>query len=653
MLNFLKIILAICLLVRKINGIDVHLADDIDKITDFVVETLNINDDDKLKDKAKNFGDLDIDGEKNYQEIVDKYFVKLPKKDVNRDEIIKLKGLIKKVDDVWGKYGTAELNDDDKAELADLPGTLSELFKLYTGNGKGDLPSRISKDERPSICQTVMNDQVRLWKLHQAVVLSELRGLFLNLKAGNDRDTAAAQAILHSEEYILATVNGFIAAKPSHCRCDPEEHDRGKTFTEFLGLFQGIMVNEVQSSNRQGDTCTNSCGTLENSRIEKCYMQTIKNRTEVYCQEKECQGKLFNCNKGGDTTACELGKSSDRRIQWADTTEAGVLGVKGDDCDGEEKLLKDYDKGETTCPVCYCTCAEEDGKSEVLRAISLIPQFSDIKKNKIVTGVQFVEQDQLIHIQIEQSSLVEFGEIDPGSEGLVDLKSFTYRDSDPGYFEMRADRKDKKLADGVGFKFITSEDRKISLDQVVAPEGEVIVGVTFAWNENTRAIELRILSWPFNFVSGRLTDPVDLSPDDNLEWISWENSATRSKYYNTERSQVDLDDLDDPIKAMTPNKPYSKPNQELEIGATGYKVDMAQHTIPYLDLLPVTYSEVKSPLRGLEIIYKRSEGYGGFLAFKIHTYDFTDKFVRQMSQMDLDKYQANFDDSLVLDVPVK
>lgn len=72
-----------------------------------------------------------------------------------------------------------------------------------------------------------MNDQVRLWKLHQAAVLSELRGLILNLKAGNDRDTAAAQAILHSEEYILATVNGFIVAKCSHSRCDPDEHERG------------------------------------------------------------------------------------------------------------------------------------------------------------------------------------------------------------------------------------------------------------------------------------------------------------------------------------------------------------------------------------------------------------------------------------------
>lgn len=72
-----------------------------------------------------------------------------------------------------------------------------------------------------------MDNQSRLWKLHQAVVLSELRGFILNLRAGNNAEKAAAHAILHSEEYILATHNGFEASPDSHFRCNPEDHKRG------------------------------------------------------------------------------------------------------------------------------------------------------------------------------------------------------------------------------------------------------------------------------------------------------------------------------------------------------------------------------------------------------------------------------------------
>lgn len=114
-----------------------------------------------------------------------------------------------------------------------------------------------------------------------------------------------------------------------------------------------------------------------------------------------------------------------------------------------------------------------------------------------------------------------------------------------------------------------------------------------------------------------------------------------------------MSQLDDPAKAQGFNPENSEPNQEIEITTTDYKIDMARRTIPYFDLQPVIYEEVKSPLSGLELIYKRQYGFGGFLGFKIRSYKFNDKFGCEMSETDLQKYKANFDDPIFLDIPTK
>lgn len=74
--------------------------------------------------------------------------------------------------------------------------------------------------------------------------------------------------------------------------------------------------------------------------------------------------------------------SNDRRFEWADTQEMGFLGEKDDCKQGNEIYLHDYTRPFRHCPVCYCTCSEEDGESDALRAISLLPQFADIDENK-------------------------------------------------------------------------------------------------------------------------------------------------------------------------------------------------------------------------------------------------------------------------------
>lgn len=80
---------------------------------------------------------------------------------------------------------------------------------------------------------------------------------------------------------------------------------------------------------------------------------------------------------------------------------------------------------------------------------------------------------------------------------------------------------------------------------------------------------------------------------------------------------------------------------------------MSQHTIPYIDLQDVTYSDQKVLLGGLELIYARGKGFGGFLGFRLQGYDLTSTFKDEMDQDDIDKYKADFDGELVREIPVK
>ncbi|XP_057340437.1 uncharacterized protein LOC130677610 [Microplitis mediator] len=647
-------ILVICSSISMPKAFDLHSLDYIDEIISFVTESSSDETSGQQLDQLK------IDNEKNYAKIINKYFTETPHLNVTDEDYEELKGLIGKIDKAWEQFGTKDLTDHDKNELSDLPETLSQLYEIYVGNDGDNFPTRVAEDERPELCEMKRYEQFRLRKLHQAVVLSELRGFILSLKSSDDVDKTTARAILHSEEYILATQSGFKETTDLLRRCDPPKHIRGKTFSEFLGLFQGVIVNDQHTSAGDG-RCSTSCDGLDFSRIDKCY--GYYDRYEEYithCHEKRCNGILYDCAHIGRTYACELNKKSDRRFQWAELLDYNrkILGESADSCEGKKVVIDEITKSRDTCYTCSCTCAEQDGKSTAIRTISLIPQYADIENNMVVTGVSFVEKNEVFHIQIEQSKLGPYGEIVPGTSTWKKLPRFSYNSEDSGGFVIKNNNKKIKkiLVNEEDFKFITHDSRTINIDQLKTPKGEIIVEVTFAYNKRAEAVELEILSWPFDYKTGKLEDPIDLDDEDadfDIEWINWQNTPRRSSEYDRKRRLLSLLKLDDPVKATSENVQYSYPNEALKIRATGYGLDMAQHTIPYIDLQPVALSDLKAPLSGLEFIYRRKKGYGGFLGFKIRGYDFYDFFGSEMSQDDLDKYKNDFDENIVIDIPTK
>lgn len=82
-----------------------------------------------------------------------------------------------------------------------------------------------------------------------------------------------------------------------------------------------------------------------------------------------------------------------------------------------------------------------------------------------------------------------------------------------------------------------------------------------------------------------------------------------------------MDDVDIPTKTNE-SLPDWDSNLYVQFTHTSFKKDVAQTTIPFIDTQPVTtYPQV--PLRGAGIYYKGREGFGGFVAPSITTYDFS------------------------------
>ena len=65
------------------------------------------------------------------------------------------------------------------------------------------------------------------------------------------------------------------------------------------------------------------------------------------------------------------------------------------------------------CSYCLCKCDAPNSSSD--RYWSLRPVTSDIKENKVVTGVRFVKKKRVMHLEIEQAKALP--ESEKGEKG--------------------------------------------------------------------------------------------------------------------------------------------------------------------------------------------------------------------------------------------
>lgn len=92
------------------------------------------------------------------------------------------------------------------------------------------------------------------------------------------------------------------------------------------------------------------------------------------------------------------------------------------------------------------------------------------------------------------------------------------------------------------------------------------------------------------------------------------------------RSQVNLKWPHIPTKTKKPNLPMSTSNTFIKFTHSDIGKDAAQTTVPFLDSQEVS-STPAMPLQGVGLFFKGQNGFGGFIAPKIETLDFT-AFIR-------------------------
>lgn len=88
------------------------------------------------------------------------------------------------------------------------------------------------------------------------------------------------------------------------------------------------------------------------------------------------------------------------------------------------------------------------------------------------------------------------------------------------------------------------------------------------------------------------------------------------------RKKITLDHPDIPTRSSSPSIPDSKSDQFIEFTHSDLDRDVAQTTVPFIDAQEVSPSD-PVPLSGAGIYHKGRKHFGGFIALKVITYDFS------------------------------
>jgi hypothetical protein len=100
------------------------------------------------------------------------------------------------------------------------------------------------------------------------------------------------------------------------------------------------------------------------------------------------------------------------------------------------------------------------------------------------------------------------------------------------------------------------------------------------------------------------------------------NDNTEVSIGNEKRTQVNIKWPHIPTKTKSPSRKMSNTNYFIKFTHTDVSKDAAQTTIPFLDSQDVT-TDPPMPLQGVGLYYKGQTGYGGFIAPKLSTLDFS------------------------------
>ena len=446
------------------------------------------------------------------------------------------------------------------------------------------------------ICNENQSLQQLLYNLYTTVTLTEIKGYgmiqfsYKLLRLYNPGTNFTEEMEVVKQQYETRTMETLRAVKTAMAfaprqlwRCDARSHKLDETYTKLTQLFQGYIVNEVDLN--KDSSCRENCAYYEYSKVYGCY------KNQFCSQQRKCNGRILKCEYiDSDMWICPSKQESDRRYEYIEYENGRLFGQKDTCKRGTTKVDSWWRWLFWHCSYCFCYCDDNNVNSD--RYFSLREVVSDVANNKVVTGIRFKKVKQIIHMQIQEGELMPRGYINKSSIRWKPIEEFSVLDNN--------------VKNGVDYHTLSWEKRGLDLDDLVLDDNFLLTGLKFRMIGSRLNLEARMTS--FNFTTGKLIKPLERS-----FWISHDR---------TNRTEVTFENPDIPTRLPLLALPDSKPFQYLNFAPSDQKNDVAQNTIPFIDIQPVE-SNPPVPIAGAGIFHKGRSGSGGFVAMRLITYDFS------------------------------
>ncbi|KAH0557414.1 hypothetical protein KQX54_005656 [Cotesia glomerata] len=407
-------------------------------------------------------------------------------------------------------------------------------------------------------CNQFKVPQQQLYDLYEIVVLSEVEGFVMTSYSfafvatiEDDLNRAFKQVVSRSKNYLFFTIEALKKLPRELFLCDPPKHVEGETYFKINALRR-VLVHKSMID--KSTSCSSTCNNIDTRKYE---YHDDKSKTELR-PNNPCRGRISGCQDIGESQICEQPANSESWHSWIQS-DIGTFGDK-DSCNGRTyKALNNTYIGFYKCTSCFCLCSEENADLTAIRTFSLRPQIADIKNNMVVTGVRFELQDNVVHVQIQQSKMLAASSIQANSTKLVELEKFVYMNNvTGGAFVIQNGSQSIPLVEGTDYSWIRSGQQDINLDSLYIQEpGWCVTGL---------------------------------------------------------RKKIDVEDRDVPTKHE--NSEYSNDFEGTSFAPTEKWHGMGQKTISFFDKRLVA-SDPPVPLDRVTLDLGSSEKSGGMLGFKI------------------------------------
>jgi len=465
------------------------------------------------------------------------------------------------------------------------------------------------------LCSMTESPHQLVYNLYNIIALTEIKGYamlqfsYMMLKIygkGNfsvESDAAKEKFELQATEKMNSIKMVLPTMSKEFMKCDPKEHKDGETYIEITKLLQGYIENEVDMNERQ--TCKSSCSAYTFADSKSCYK-------DLFCaKQPKCNGRIFDCQFfNADAWVCMAADENKRRYDWVEYEDGTLLGDKGT-CVNKIKVDSWWRYLFWHCSYCFCKCDEITEDSD--RYWSLEPALADTMQNKIVTGVRFVKRGKIVYPQIEQATALSEGGIDESSRSWIEPQQIAYNDT-------------RNLIKNTKSVFTMSyEQRALDMDMLEAPEGHVLTGVKLRNIGGHLNLEIQVT--PMEFTTGNVVS-------DRSTWIANDNTPAT----DNPRTLVPIIMPDVPTKFSGPNTVDTTNDQFIQFDATSAHKDVSQTTVPFIDAQPVA-PKPATWLAGAGLYHKGRIGYGGFVGFKVITYDFSRHLIPDGNERPVLRYE--------------